>query len=152
MTFHTRSLLWLLVACFFTSAATGCRQRSTVPLSGNILLDARPLSTGTITLIPIDRAAGPSVGANIADGRYEVPAAKGPLKGQTYRVEIRSVDPASASTNKPNSQGLLQEPLNLMKAVFKDRIPAAYNTKSQLTLSIPADAAVLQKDFELKSR
>jgi hypothetical protein len=81
------------------------------------------------------------VGAEIVQGRYEIPAIKGPRRGVKYRVEIRSLDPASGSKTDPLSGGTFP--------VYRDRVPPNYNSASQLTLSVPTDAAKVQQDFEL---
>jgi hypothetical protein len=133
----------LSIALCALTAATGCRRSDTVSASGHVTLDGAALPTGTIAMIPSDKNAGPSVGCEIVEGRYSIPAARGPLRGAKYRVEIRSVDPASGST---------KDPLSGTYPVFRDRVPAAYNAASQLTLSVPDDAANLEQDFNLDSR
>jgi hypothetical protein len=138
-----RHWVWSILLCTLVAAA-GCRRSDTVSVAGQVTLDAAALSTGTIAMVPTDKNAGPSVGCEIVDGRYSIPAARGPLRGVKYRVEIQSIDPASGSTKDPRSGGRFP--------VFHDRVPAAYNSASQLTLSVPDDAANLQQDFNLDSR
>jgi hypothetical protein len=142
---HTSNKRWLLfcVAGIACCAAAGCGRRPTVSMTGVATLDGQPLPTGTIALIPLDRTGGPSVGAEIVDGRYDIPSDKGPLRGHKYRIEIRSIDPASGSTSNPLSRGL---------KVFLDRVPPAYNSESQLELAVPEDAADVRQDFELQSK
>jgi hypothetical protein len=125
-------------------ALTGCRRSDTVSVTGQIALNGTALPTGTIALSPIEKTAGPSVGCEIVDGRYHLSADRGPLRGGKYRVEIRSIDPDSGSTSDPRSGGKFP--------VFRDRVPATYNSASQLTLSVPSDAANIQQDFNLDSR
>ena len=133
-----------IVVCAL-AAAPGCRRSDTVSVSGQVTLDGAALPTGTIAVIPVDKNVGPSVGSEILQGRYEIPAAKGPLRGEKYRVEIRSIDTGSGSIKDPLSGGVFP--------VFQDRVPPAYNSESQLTLSVPADASArIQQDFTLQSK
>lgn len=62
-------------------------------VTGRITLDGQPLNRGWITFIPTGEGAQfrPIVATHIShndDGRYELPAADGPVPG-SYRVEIR---------------------------------------------------------------
>jgi hypothetical protein len=136
---------WLLLLCVLSVpfCAAGCRRSNTISAAGNVTLDGKALPTGTIALIPLDKQGGPSVGADLNGGHYEIPAEHGPRRGVKYRVEVRSIDPSSGSTTNPLSRGL---------KVYMDRVPPAYNSESQLTLSVPADAGNLQRDFDLKSK
>jgi hypothetical protein len=131
-----------VIACGTLAVSSGCGQSDTVSMSGQITLDRQLLATGDIELIPERNTGGPTVGGVIADGRYDLPTSRGPRRGGRYRVEIRSLDPESGSTNHPLSRG---------KKVYSDRIPAAYNTESQLSISVPENVSHLQKDFELQS-
>lgn len=135
--------VWSVTLCAL-AASTGCRRSDTVSVTGQIALDGAALPTGTIVFTPIEKTAGPSVGCEIVDGRYSISADRGPLRGAKYRVEIRSIDPASGSTKDPRSGGVYP--------VFRDRIPIAYNSASQLTLAVPEDAVNVQQDFSLDSR
>jgi hypothetical protein len=138
---------WLPLLCASSIAfagLVGCGRSPTVPMAGKITLEGIALPTGTIALTPIDNTVGPSVGCEIVEGRYSIAADRGPLRGGKYRVEIRSIDPDSGSTSDPRGGGRFP--------VFQDRVPAAYNSASQLTLSVPSDAASVQQDFNLDSR
>jgi hypothetical protein len=141
----SRKCRWMLFCVLGVAfgAVVGCGRSDTVSLAGNVSLDGRALPTGTIELIPMDRQSGPAVGGELSEGRYQIPADHGPRRGVKYRVEIRSIDPASASTTHPLSRG---------RPVCLDRVPPAYNSESQLTLSVPIDAGNLQQDFELQSK
>jgi hypothetical protein len=125
-------------------AATGCRRSDAVSVTGQITLDGVVLPTGDVALIPIDKNTGPSVGCAIVDGRYSIPADRGAVRGAKYRVEIRSIDPASGSMKDHLGGGAYP--------VFRDRVPVAYNSESKLDLAIPEDSRGVQKDFDLKSR
>jgi hypothetical protein len=138
---NTTCIRWLLQLCVSGSVvvlAAGCGRSPTVPMAGQITLDGAALPTGTIVLTTLDGTPGPSVGCGIVDGRYSIPADRGPLRGVKYHVEIRSIDPNSASMKDPIP-------------IFRDRVPAAYNSKSQLELAIPNDSTGVEKDFQLRS-
>ncbi len=132
--FNTRWRLFCelsLLSCALV-AAPGCWRSPTVSVTGQITLDGAALPTGTMALIPMDKKSGPSVGCEIVDGKYNIPANQGPLRGAKYRVEIRSMDLSSGSTKNPLSKGVYP--------VYQDRVPPIYNSESQLTLSVPEDA------------
>jgi hypothetical protein len=130
-----------LAAVTLTSAG-GCGRSDTVSIRGNVTLDTKLLATGDIEFVPDKGTGGPTVGGEIVDGTYDLPAIRGPRRGGKYRVEIRSLDRKSGSTTHPLSRG---------KMVFSDLIPPAYNTESQLTVSVPEDASDVEKDFDLQS-
>jgi hypothetical protein len=131
------------VLLYALAAAVGCRRSDTVAISGKVALDRAALPTGTIVMIAKDKNRGPSVGCEIVEGRYNISADRGPRRGAAYRVEIRSIDPASGSTTDARSGTF---------PVFRDRVPAAYNSQSTLELIVPEDCTGLQKDFQLQSR
>jgi hypothetical protein len=135
--------LWHFIVLCALAATAGCRRSDTVAVNGQVTLDGTALSSGTIMMIPINKNAGPSIGCEIVDGRYNVPASRGPLRGTKYRVEIRSIDPDSGSKKNPLSGTF---------PVFLDRVPAAYNSRSQLELVVPEDASRLENDFQLRNQ
>jgi hypothetical protein len=142
---HTRwhhCCLWSIAVCALVML-TGCRRSDTVSVTGQITLNGVTLPTGAISLMPIEKTAGPSVGCEIVEGHYNISATRGPLRGGKYRVEIRSIDLESGSTAQRDGGPL---------PVFQDRVPTAYNSASQLTLSVPSDATSVQQDFNLDSR
>ena len=133
----------LSVAFCALLTASGCQRSEKISMAGKITLDGVALPTGSISMIPLEK--GPSVGSEIVAGTYNIPTDHGPLRGAKYRVEIRSLDVSSGSTKNPLSGGTFP--------VYEDRVPPAYNSKSQLELSVPEDADdLLQEDFELQSQ
>jgi hypothetical protein len=114
----------------------------------------------------MDKSGGPSVGADLKEGRYEIPADHGPRRGGKYRVEISSVDSSASVTEAAPEEAKgnpMDDPAKALPSarlkplsgggpIFRDRVPPAYNFQSQLTLSVPEDAAKLQKDFDLHSK
>ncbi len=74
---------WILASLLVVLVGCG----PTTELHGTILLDDKPLEDGSISFEPVD-GAGPSSGASIKEGRYEI--AKGtPISPGKKRVHIK---------------------------------------------------------------
>jgi hypothetical protein len=73
------SLVGLLLVC-------GCAD-SESSISGNVIVDGKPVAEGDIRFIPMAGTIGADAGAVIRDGRYKL-VAKGLAAGK-YRVSIR---------------------------------------------------------------
>lgn len=124
----TLGLLLLLAV-----SITGCR-KSEVELGavrGTVTLDGAPLPDATVRFIPV--AGGRTAfGRTDGAGKYEMlysASASGALVG-SMRVEITTADP-----DAPKS---------------KEKVPAKYNSKSELTVEVGSQAQVL--DFPLQSK
>jgi hypothetical protein len=109
-------------------------------VTGMVMFQGKPLNQGSITFLPDDPQLGASGGALIKDGQYSIPAKQGLLPGR-YKVSIGSADPKKVADpdEMPGAPG----------PVYKDRIPAKYNTSTTLTAEVQADGKN-QFDFELK--
>src|SRR5262249_22827085 len=125
-----RALVWptLLLALL----PTGCSRGPTRGVTGEVSYKGEPIQSGSIEFIQIEGTGGPSVGALIKDGKYEVPAAKGPLADGTYRVKLVSVK----NTGKfpPGPRYPKSAPIHV------DIIPEEYNFKSKLQVKIDPNA------------
>ncbi len=121
----------------------GCGESSTASITGQVTLDGKALATGDIELIPERDTGGPTVGGSVMEGRFDIPAIRGPKRGGKYRIEIRSLDANSGSTSHHLSRG---------KAVYSDRIPSIYNSESKLSVAVPLDVSSIQQDFDLQSK
>lgn len=87
MTFRlTRGAVLGLAASFCAAALTGCGAPPGV--RGTVTLDGAPVTEGSISFEPAD-GQGPSAGANITGGRFEIPPASG-LKPGKMRVTVRA--------------------------------------------------------------
>jgi hypothetical protein len=73
--------LWVLLVVF----VAGCG--ASTPIQGTVTLDGHPVSDGSISFEPAD-GAGPSFGAAITEGRFQV-SREAPVTGGTKRVRIR---------------------------------------------------------------
>lgn len=127
----------LFLICFF-----GCGSSSTVPVSGQVTFDGKPIENGEIVFTPVEGTAGPTTGGSITNGKYEVPGEKGLLIGGKYRVEINGF----ANTGRK---------IEAAPGYFVDAadnfIPASYNSESTLQVTISADSPDSRNDFALSS-
>ena len=139
---------WLCAACVAVLfAGDGCsgdglpRQ----PVSGFVTLDGQPLASGAITFYPKllkDPDNPVAAGAMIDRGYFSIPRGEGLVPGR-YDVTINSA--ATRGKRRQNRR----EPGN-DRAVEKERIPAKYNSKSQMAIEIK-DAAIKEITFRLVS-
>lgn len=123
------------VAVVLVASCVGCSRSpfSLVPVSGTILLDGQPLAGGVINFQPLATGdvakAGPGSSARIgADGRYSLSTVRGQpgaVAGK-HRVKIYSFSPESPPTTEGGP------------AVQKERVPARYNYRSDVTFDVPA--------------
>jgi hypothetical protein len=110
----------------------------TMRVWGEVTYQEQPVEYGSIVLAPQQTEGARTVGGSIVDGHYEIPAADGPIAGQTYRVEITGLkDEAAVET----PQGGFTPRTNY--------IPAAFNVESQLKMSVAETSAGNQHDFQL---
>lgn len=104
----------------------GCGQETNrLAVSGSVSWHGRALERGSIVFVPHAGHRGPKVGAEIVNGRYEIPAEQGPTAGD-YRVEVRA--DTGEYPHAPTDKRRTAKPTkpNLV-------IPAEYNDRSQLT-------------------
>ena len=108
---------------------------------GEAVFDGKPIESGTITLLPIPGNVGTATGADILNGKYEIPAKDGPLAGQTYKVEIKA----------QRKVGTMPHPFNPSTIVdrMEDFIPTEYNAQSKLSAVISDKASDNKHDFRL---
>lgn len=124
-------------------AAVGCSRHAS-RLSGQVSLDGRPLTTGVVTLTPVE--AGPSAYAAIGpDGRYSIHtgAATGLEPGE-YVVTVAANAAASgqaAGVELPGGKGL---PPLITPPEYLDR------ARSPLRVKVAPGAQVV--DFNLESK
>jgi len=121
----------ILVSFVVFSCLPGCGGVSgRGAVSGKVTLDGQPLAEGVITFVPTGSTQGPSAGAEIREGRYDIPADTGPVVGE-YRVEIR----AQKKTGKMIEVGSPEPPGTKIELTV-EALPAKYNTNSTLKATI----------------
>jgi hypothetical protein len=94
-----------------------------------VTLDGRPLDHGTIQFLPSASQGSTAAEAEIRDGAYSVPRARGLATGK-YRVIISS---APAGAAPPAPVGTLP---GASGPPAKDLIPPRYNAESTLTAEV----------------
>jgi len=134
-----RALVWR--TAFLALLLAGCSGSSTRRVSGNVSYKGVPIQDGAIMFIPIEGTGGPSVGAPVKDGAYDVPATKGPLADGTYRVELRAVRDTGKYPPGPRYAKSM--------TIHEDIIPAEYNTRSKLQVKMDANVDHDRFDFHL---
>lgn len=133
-----RILSLLSVLCLIGCGSSGPQQAA---LSGSVTYDGTPVADGRITFIPTAGTKGVSAGDVIKDGKYSIPADKGPTYGK-YRVEIKW----SKKTGKQIEMGSPAPPGTKVDEVV-EAIPTKYNTESTLEKEINSPKQTI--DFKL---
>jgi hypothetical protein len=134
-------MLRTLAACLLVGVAGCSAGPELTSVSGVVRVDGEPMPRGTISFFPADGNRGPSAGAGIVDGRYEIEAEKGVKIGRN-RVEIVGYRPTGRTITVKGVGG--------MPTVVDENFPLAgpeYNRETTLTAEIRRGHNV--RDFEL---
>lgn len=99
-------------------------------IEGTVTLDGKPLEKGQITFVPEADSGGPTAGAGIEDGKFAIPASRGAFIGK-FRVKITASRLSSRKVLGINGK-LVDE--------YVQFLPRKYNSESQLTADMKADA------------
>ena len=130
----------VLVAAVLSGCGDAAPQRGAV--RGTVTADGQPVATGKVRFFALTN--GISAEGEIRDGRYEIPAEKGPTAGR-YRVEISS--DKKTGRKVPDRDGAPGD----MKDETVNVIPHKFNRDS--TLQIDYDpAADAPHDFRLLTK
>ncbi|MEX0794077.1 MAG: hypothetical protein WD045_13155, partial [Pirellulaceae bacterium] len=134
--------------CVVLAVCLGCGQSyegpRRAPVQGQVSLDGKAVSQGTIEFVPAVGTAGPTAGSRIIDGKFEISEAKGPVLGK-YQVRISAFGPTGRKMTA-GSQG----PAGAMVDEIGEMLPSKYNTESTLEREIVAGEN--QLDFELTTK
>jgi hypothetical protein len=87
---HLNRLFWLTVLI----SVSACRNddgRRRVEVRGKVTYQDAPVERGLITFRPASGSRGPAAGTGIVDGKFLIPAEKGPIAGP-YEVEVKIVN------------------------------------------------------------
>jgi hypothetical protein len=109
------------------------------PLSGKVTLDGESVDQGFISFLPHTQSERPS-GGIVAAGEYLIPEAKGANAG-TYTVQVR--------WSRRTGRRVFDPEIGEMVPEVEDRIPARFNTQSELTVEVSATQT--EFDFHLES-
>lgn len=132
----------VFTSLFAVTLFTGCGDRDGgMRVWGEVTYDSRPVPEGTILLMPGPGQDAPTAGGLIRDGRYDMPAKKGPRAGVTYRVSIDGLE----KTGKK-----MKTPMGTEEDEKKEFIPPEYNVRSTLQITVSMTPSENQKDFILE--
>jgi hypothetical protein len=96
-------------------------------ISGVVMLDGQPLSSGNIIFYPEQQ--GPVVsGGHVSDGKFEIPKKQG-LPAGSYKVSITSSQ--AIQSNSKNPEELVINPPDV-----KSLIPKKYNTETTVVSKV----------------
>ena len=115
--------LFLGAICF----VVGCGDSGRLPIKGTVSIDGEPVKKGFIHFTPLPGTKGPTAGANIVDGSYEVDPSKGVFEGN-FRVNIKDWRESKKKTEDPVTGEI--------SAGVKQFLPPKFNSKSELTVEI----------------
>ena len=136
MTGLARDVIALGLACGLLGAA-GCSPADRGTVSGEVTLDGRPLQEGVIRFVPAD-GKSQTASAAVVNGRFRAALAVG-----KKRVEIS----APKVTGK---RKVYDTPDSPTVDVVEELLPARYNVRSELTLTVEAGSQ--ERRFELESK
>jgi hypothetical protein len=124
----------------FALAAAAAEPPRPQAVSGTVRFQGKPLDEGIIQFHPLEKGGTP-VATLIKNGRFEIPEGKGPREGK-YKVEVSA--PGAAVVIRDSNGARREDP-----GVRVERIPAKYNQKSLLTVTIQAGKKNVL-EFDLK--
>ncbi len=113
-------------------------------VQGTVTLDGRPLSKALISFLPIGNTEGPKVSGVVQDGRFSIPAAKGPLPGE-FQVKVEAISPEIEAMASGDFQSL-RETAGTETIV----IAPEFNRESRLTATV-RDGQPNRFQFQVKS-
>jgi hypothetical protein len=116
---------------------------------GQVTVNGQPLEAGEIAFVSTSPTGGPTAGAPIQNGKYQITADQGPLGGE-HQVQIR----AFRRTGKKLWDGMGDERAPATSKTFVEEleqyVPARYNEASELRAAIVA-GQTNKIDFDLQS-
>lgn len=124
----------------------GCRRRGPerIVVRGTVTYQGEPLEYGQIRFLPAEGTEAPASGGYISGGRY-VADGKGGVPVGTHRVEITGFRP---DPKYAHLEGKLSGDAD-GELPTQQYIPEQYNTRSELTITIPPGSRRIEKNFEL---
>jgi hypothetical protein len=140
------STRWPLLALVVLATGCGGNAHKTVPVSGKVTLDGKPLADATLMFVPVSGAVSKSdpppssVGTTNGDGNYTLvlntnAKRKGAVPGKHKVIITLGAKPAENET----------------KRTFHKQLPSEYNRNTKLEWEVPAGGCT-DADFNLKSK
>lgn len=119
---------WALVLVL--ASLCGCNdQPQAIGVSGTVTFQGKPLDQGSIEFVPLDPAHLMS-GAQIAEGKYQVPPEKGLSEGR-YVVRLWSSEGGTVVPDAAPGESTI---------TAKERIPPSFNVDSTHEVEVKAGA------------
>ncbi|WP_010583053.1 hypothetical protein [Schlesneria paludicola] len=156
----SRSCLLVLAAAGLAVCAVGGCGRSNQPariaVTGEVVLDQKPLDSGRIMFIPIDGTKGPTATAFVKDGFYSFDRKNGPVVGKN-KVHIESVPKLEFELDDEAAYANAHRANHGKPVLPPEKIPPQYNRDSTLVaeLSLAGNAEVnfaLERSVAQRSR
>ena len=135
-----REVLLLIAAASLPLAGCGDAGPTRAQVSGTVKLNGEPVKEGAINFFPVDASAGPEAGAAIADGKFHIPRAQGPVVGSN-RVELRAFQKSGRRIQDPTA------PAGTLTDEITNVFPPEYNANSTLVREVKDAENVF--DFEI---
>ncbi|HZZ81665.1 MAG TPA: hypothetical protein VFE62_24400 [Gemmataceae bacterium] len=134
-----------LLAIGFIFILVGCGGVSTVPVSGKVILDGKPLAGATVTFTPAENKGAPgpsSSGVTDASGQYSLAlTTDSNIKGAVVGKHKISISAIEGGTDAP--AGADPKPR-------VEKVPAEYNVNSTRTFDVPPGGTT-SADFKIDS-
>jgi len=134
-----------IIAC---CGALGCGgslsdEPERVLVSGSVTYAGQPVADGEVRFVPTKGTEAPSCSAVISGGVFKAEF-KGGVPVGVHRVEIRAYRPREGA-------GSEEVPGMAQGETVKDQyLPAKYNSKSELELTVESGSGPITKDFALE--
>lgn len=137
----------LVIGYLAAASGCGCKGPERVAVFGRVTFRGEPIKEGEICFIPTKGADAPATGALILDGQYFANGNGGVPVG-IHRIEI------VAGLRKGLAGRIAQvgnSPSNLKakEAPKKLRLPAKYNSQSELTIAVEPGSGRIVQNFAL---
>jgi hypothetical protein len=139
-----RRIVEVAVICGLLAAIGGCGPNGPerVRVSGTVTYQGKPLPDGTISFVPIGKTAGLPADVAILQGQYDAKIQSGLLVGD-YQVRIEAQRERSGPPQLAGGRFAWRERHR------EQVIPAKYNTKSELKVTIEPGHRSVTRDFVL---
>jgi hypothetical protein len=116
-----------------------------VVVSGDVSYKGQPVNNGQILFYPTGNTQGPVSGASIKDGHYEA-VGKGGVPVGTHRVVINGYRAAKIANQAAAQAAAAMEGESGTREQY---LPAKFNDKSTLEVTVDAGQSRAVKDFQL---
>lgn len=132
-------LVMFLCFCFLLPGCGSGNTPERATIQGQVTFDGEPVESGSIQFVPEPGVVGKPVATQISQGKYELPADKGPAVGKN-KVIIQAM-------KKTGKQ--VKDIMGEMVEQQKEFIPSIYNEESELFVEIKPGSNT--EDFSLKA-